>query len=242
ETWLHFLATSKLGQFRQQRAAALPDPAERRQYQENLDQFAAKLTEARREMAQRQARLAPLRARLSPDSLDVETKRALLEQILEIDPGDDALRVELAFYCAAAAEWDEARQYADRFLALNGRESAGRLRLGLLAPEILNAAGRREAAHAALENYLDTIKDGWYRVIAECLLDPAKAPSVAEKAGESPEYMLTGHVALGLWAEGAGNKKKAIEYYREALGSYMDDMIEYVFAAERIKRLRQASP
>jgi len=242
ETWQHFLATSKLGQLRQQRTAALPDPADRRQYQEDLDQFAAKLAEARRGMDQRQARLAPLRARLRPDSLDVESKRTLLKQIIEIDPGDDALRVELAFYCAAAAEWDEALQYADKFMALNGRESAGRLRAGLLAAEILNAAGRREEALSALESYLGTIEDGWYRSIAGCLLDPAKETSLAEKAGESPEYMLTGHAALGFWAEGAGNKKKAIEYYREALGSYMDEMIEYSLAAERIKRLRQASP
>ena len=241
-TWLHFLATSKLGQIRQQSMAALPDGAERRRYQEDLGQFAAKLTEARRAMAQREVRLAPLRARLRPDSLDAETKRTLLKQILEIDPGDDALRVELAFYCAAAAEWDEALQYADNFLALNGRESAGRLRLGLLVPEILNAAGRREEARAGLESYRGAIKDSWFRLIAACLLDPAKAPSMAEKAGESPAYMLTGHAALGLWAEGAGDQKKAIEYYREALGSYMDDMIEYVFAAERIKRLRQAAP
>ena len=241
ESWQHFLALSKLGQLRQLRTAVLADPADRRQYQYDLDQFAAMLAEARGEMLQRQARLAPLRARLSQNSLDVEAKRTLLKQILEIDPDDDALRVELAFYCAAAAEWDEALQYADKFMALNGRESAGRLRVGLLAPEVLNAAGRSEEARTALESYLGTIKDGWYRFIAECLLEPAKETSLAEKAAESPEYMLTGHAALGFWAESAGNKKKAIEYYREALGSYMDDMVEYGFAAERIKRLRQTS-
>ena len=241
ESWQHFLALSKLGQLRQQRTAVLADPADRRQYQYDLDQFAAMLAEARGEMLQRQARLAPLRARLSQNSLDVEAKRTLLKQILEIDPDDDALRVELAFYCAAAAEWDEALQYADKFMALNGRESAGRLRVGLLAPEVLNAAGRSEEARTALESYLGTIKDGWYRFIAECLLEPAKETSLAEKAAESPEYMLTGHAALGFWAESAGNKNKAIEYYREALGSYMDDMVEYGFAAERIKRLRQTS-
>jgi predicted DNA-binding protein len=46
-------------------------------------------------------------------------------------------------------------------------------------------------------------------------------------------------MALAFWAEGNGDKGKAIDHYREALGSYMDDMIEYVFAVERIKRLRQ---
>ena len=41
--------------------------------------------------------------------------------------------------------------------------------------------------------------------------------------------------------EGSGDKNKAIDHYREALGSYMDDMTEYVFAVERIKKLRQPS-
>jgi uncharacterized radical SAM superfamily Fe-S cluster-containing enzyme len=59
------------------------------------------------------------------------------------------------------------------------------------------------------------------------------------KAGESPEYVLTSHVAMGFWAEGSRDKNKAMDHYREALGSYMDDMIEYAFAVERIKRLRQ---
>jgi tetratricopeptide (TPR) repeat protein len=193
-------------------------------------------------MVQRKTDLAPLRARLGQGSLDTETKRKLLEQILEIDPDEAALWVELAFCCAVNQDWDEALQYADKFIALDGRESAGRLRVGLLAPEILNAADRRDKARTAVETYLNTIHDDWYRLLAERLLDPQKETLVIEKIGDSPEYMLTGFAALGFWAEGARDKKKAIEYYREALGSYMDDMIEYGFAAERIKRLRQISP
>jgi len=92
-----------------------------------------------------------------------------------------------------------------------------------------------------LQNYLSNTKDAWYRMISECLLEQQKEKSLVEKAGESPEYVLTGHVALAFWAEGSGDINKAIDHYREALGSYMDDMIEYVFAVERIKRLRQKS-
>lgn len=62
---------------------------------------------------------------------------------------------------------------------------------------------------------------------------------MTEKAGESPEYMLTAHTALGFWAEGSKDGKKAQKHYKEALGSYMDYMIEYEFAKERIKRLKQ---
>ena len=53
--------------------------------------------------------------------------------------------------------------------------------------------------------------------------------------------LLTGHTALGLWAEGQGDITGAIRHYREALGSYMDHRMEYSFAMERVKRLRQAT-
>ena len=47
--------------------------------------------------------------------------------------------------------------------------------------------------------------------------------------------------ALGFWAEGSGDNRKASKHYKEALGSYMDNMLEFVFARERIKKLRQVS-
>ena len=46
------------------------------------------------------------------------------------------------------------------------------------------------------------------------------------------------HCALGFWAEGAGENKKALKHYKEALGSYMDDWLEYEFTMERIKKLK----
>jgi hypothetical protein len=138
-------------------------------------------------------------------------------------------------------DWDSALEYTNRFLSLDGRENAGRLQVGLMQAEILHSLGRKEDARAKLENFLNNTEDAWYRSIAECLLDQEKEKTLAQKAGESPEYLITGHTALAFWAEGNGDKGKAIDHYREALGSYMDDMIEYVFAVERIKRLRQPS-
>ncbi len=147
--------------------------------------------------------------------------------------------VEMVFYCAMEEDWDLALEYAHRFLSLGGRENAGRLQVGLLTTEILLNMGRKQEALAELENFRHNTKEAWYRLIAECLLGRETEKSLAEKAGESPEYVLTGRTALALWAEGSGDKNKAIDHYREALGSYMDDMIEYVFAVDRIKRLRQ---
>jgi len=241
ENWLHFLALARLEKTQQQRLAGLDDPEARRQYQGQLDQFAQKYQKSRPELAERLALLTPLQAKLGQDSLTPGAKRELLEQVLKIDPADGDLLVEMVFYCAMEEDWDLALEYAHRFLSLDGRENAGRLQVGLLAAEILLNIGRKEKALEELEIFLHNTEDGWYRLIAECLLGREKAESLAEKAGESPEYVLTGRIAQAFWAEGSGDKNKAIDHYREALGSYMDDMIEYVFAMERIKRLRQKS-
>jgi hypothetical protein len=241
ETWLHFLALARLEKTQQQKLASIENPETRRQYQSQHDQFAQMFEKSRSKLAKRQALLAPLLAKLEQDSLAPKTKRALLEQILTIDPANGDLLVEMVFYCAMENDWDSALEYTNRFFSLDGRENVGQLKVGLLKAEILYNLGRKEAALAELETFLDNTEDAWYRSIAECLLDQEKEIFLAQKAGESPEYLLTGHLALAFWAEGSGDKDKAIDHYREALGSYMDDMIEYVFAVERIKKLRQPS-
>ena len=239
KNWLHYLALSRLQQSWPHTLAAMGDPAARRQFQAQHDQFAQRLKMSRPELAERQRLLALLQAQVGQDALAPEIKQTLLEQILEIDGGNGNILVELVFYCAMNEQWERALEYTRDYLAIDGRENAGQLRVGLLAAEILAKLGRRQEAVAELENYLINTKDAWYRRISECLLDPRKEKSLAEKAGESPEYVLTGHVAVAFWAESYGDKDKAIDHYREALGSYMDDMIEYVFAVERIKKLRQ---
>ena len=241
KNWLHYLALSRLQQSWQQKLATLDDPEARSQFQAQQDQFAQRLKMSRRQRVDRQRILAPLQAQVGQDALAPGVKRTLLEQILEIDGGNGNILVELVFYCAMNEQWERALEYARDYLAIDGRENAGRLRVGLLAAEILAKLGRRQEAVAQLENYLINTKDSWYRRIAECLLDPRKEKSLAEKAGESPEYVLTGHVAVAFWAESSGDEDKAIDHYREALGSYMDDMTEYLFAVERIKKLRQKS-
>ena len=210
-------------------------------YQAQIEEFAQKFEKSRPDLAERQALLAPLRAQLGQESLAPEAKRALLEQILKIDPDDGDLLVKLVFYCTLAEDWNTALEHAHGYLSQIGRENAGRLQIGLLATEILLSMGRKEEALAELKVFLHNTEDAWYRTIARCLLDLEKETSLAEKAGESPEFLLTGHTALAFWAEGTGNKDKAIDHYREALGSYMDDSIEFVFAVERIKKLRQKS-
>jgi len=241
KNWLHFLSLVLLEKSQQPKLAARSDPEVSRQYQEQLDQFAKKIKKSRQELSEHQALLTPLQAKLGQDALPLETKREILEQILTIEPGDMNLLADLVFYCAMNEDWTKALEYARRFRDLEGRENANRLRVGLLAGEILLYMDREKEAMTALQNYKTDTKDGWYRLISDSLLNEKNEKSLMEKAGESPEYMLTGHVALAFWAEGSGDNNKAIDHYREALGSYMDDMIEYVFAVERINRLRQKS-
>ena len=241
ENWLHFLALARLGKAQQQKLASIDDPEARMQYQVQLDQFAQKFQKSRSELAERRSLLASLQAQRGQDSLAPQAKRALLEQILRIDPADGDLLGEMVFYGAIEEDWEPALAYAHKFLSIDGRENAGRLQVGLLTAEILLNMGRKEEALAELDNFLLNTEDTWYRSIAQCLLGREKAESLAEKAGESPEYVLTGRIALALWAEGSGDKNNAIDHYREALGSYMDDRVEYVFAVERIKKLRQKS-
>ena len=42
-------------------------------------------------------------------------------------------------------------------------------------------------------------------------------------------------------AEGSNDRAKALRYYKEALGSFLDDWLEYDFARERLKKLRAPS-
>ncbi|MEA3435288.1 MAG: hypothetical protein U9R43_02410 [Thermodesulfobacteriota bacterium] len=100
---------------------------------------------------------------------------------------------------------------------------------------------REAAVKYGPEAFHNRIQDPWYRVISACLLDRIKEKSLAGKVGEQPAYLVTGHAALGLWAEGSNQKKQALWHYKEALGSYHDDRIEYQFAKERIKRLQAAT-
>ena len=60
-----------------------------------------------------------------------------------------------------------------------------------------------------------------------------------KQAGESPENLITSSTALGFWSEGSGDKDKALRYYKEALGTFLDNWLEYDFAKERIIRLKK---
>ena len=182
-----------------------------------------------------------MKARLDETPLIPKDKREVLEKILQNSPENQYILVELAFYSAMEGAWEKALEYARSFRNRKGRENAGRLSVGLMEAEILHHMGRDEEAGNTLEFYGRLTRDPWYRALSECLLEKRTEESLKKEAGKSPENLLTLHTVLGFWAEGSGDKEKAIEHYKEALESFLDTWVEFNFARERIKNLRRSS-
>ena len=238
ESWPFFLSVSKLEQVQRQRLSSLEKKTKRIEYQSGINRFSQTIKKDYILKREQLEKLAPLITKLKLNSITPGDKREILKEIMEIVKFNEGILVGLAYYSAMNEEWDLALKYARAFLEVEGRENAGRLSIGLLEPCILNKIGRKDEAIKRLKVFNGQIKNQWYRHIAKCLLAEETEQSVVQRAGESPEYLITAHCALGFWAEGSGENKKALKHYKEALGSYMDDWIEYEFTMERIKKLK----
>ncbi len=239
--WSLYLALSQLDQIHSRCMGQSMDPSMLQdcQYQlENFDRWLRQAISAKDDLF---AELEPIKAALQRTDTDLKTRRLLLENLRAADRNNSAVLRAQAYYAAMDEDWDSALGYTREFLSRPGRISAGKLSAGLLEPEILYKQGYTEQARESLKAYRRRIKDPWYSNLSGCLLNPELQAGVKAKAGENPMNLLTGHTALGLWAEGQGDTYGAIRHYREALGSYMDHRIEYGFAIERIKRLRQVT-
>ncbi len=241
DNWLLFLALAELEKVQNQRLEALQNKPGRARYQVEIESFANTMEKNHMAKSEQRTKLAPLIAKFKQKSISPEDKQRVMEQMLNNDPKNGEILQGLAFYSAMNEKWERALEYTRTFLKIKGRENAGRLSVGLLEAEVLHNRGRKEEAKANLEDYYRRTGDPWYLAISDHLLGEQTEQSLSEKAGESPENLVTWHTALGFWAEGSGDKKKAIKHYKEALGSYMDTRIEYDFAKERIERLRRLS-
>ncbi len=239
--WSFYLALSQLDRIHSRCLSQSTDPSMWQDCRHQLENFDRRLEEAIGVKDEWIAKLEPIRAALQRTDNDLETRRLLLEKLRVADHDNSAVLITQAYYAAMDEDWDAALDYTRRYLARPGRINAGKLSAGLLEPEILHKQGYTEQARESLRAYRGRISDPWYFKLSGCLLDPEVRTQVTTKAGESPMNLLTGHTALGLWAEGEGDTSGAIRHYREALGSYMDHRIEYGFAIERIKRLRQVT-
>jgi S1-C subfamily serine protease len=241
EAWQFFLASAQLDRVQQRRLESFQDDSRWAKYQAETEAFNQAVQRDQKAKEGRKAEVAELKARLVEESASPKDKRRALEKILDSVPRNRDTMVELAFYSAMEEDWEHALEYTQTFLERDGRQSTGRLRIGLLEPEILHSMGRQEEARVSLEAYGRRTRDAWYRAVSESLLGKRTEGSLKKEAGECPEKLMTLHAALGFWAEGSGDNERAIEHYKEALESFMDTWIEFDFAKERIKTLRRPS-
>ncbi len=236
-----FLARSKLDQVHTQRLISMETEVQKAEYQAGIEAFNQAVQRDQALKESRRAKLLELRALLEVSSASPKDRRQVLEEIREYYPTNEDLLVGLAFYSAMDEAWERALEYARSFLKREGRENGSRLSAGLLEAEVLHYMGKKEEARAALEGYWRRTRDPWYRAVGECLLNKGTVDSLKREAGESPEKLITAYTALGFWAEGSGEKERAIEQYKVALESFLDTWLEFDFARERIKKLRRPS-
>ena len=241
EDWEFFLARAELEKVQKRRLDSFQGQTRWAKYQAEMGAFEQSVKRDQAAKEGRRGKLAELKALLEEDSASPKDKRQILEKILEIVPENADLLVSLAFYSTMEEAWEKALDHVRTFLKRQGRENAGRLRVGLLEAEILHHMGNQGEARTTLEAYGRRTKDPWYQFLSECLLGKKPLDSLKKAAGESPEKLVTAYTALGFWAEGSREKEKAIEHYKVALESLMDDWLEFDFARERIKSLRRPS-
>jgi hypothetical protein len=164
----------------------------------------------------------------------------LMEKTLELDPENRMVMASLAYSAAALGDWPGALAYLRRVLVTEGRQNAARMSLGLLEAGILHFQGHEAEAHAGLADYSRRTRDPWFLAIAEHLMGRQTEEDIRKQAGDLPENAITAFTAMGFWAEGSKDKTRALRFYQETLGSFLNDWLEYDFARERIKRLRQS--
>jgi hypothetical protein len=105
----------------------------------------------------------------------------------------------------------------------------------------LHFQGQPEAANERLADYAFRTQDPWFLFVCDYLRGQQTEISLRQQAGDTPENILMAFTAAGFWAEGSRDKKSAMRFYREALGSFLDNWIEYDFVRERVKRLKRSS-
>jgi S1-C subfamily serine protease len=240
-SWEFFLTLAKLAQVQKMQLNSLQNEARWAEYQaeiEAFDQAIKKHDEANKTLS---LKLAELKVQLEESSPSPNDKLQVLEKILESAPDNWDVLANMSFYSAMEEAWQQSLEYARRFLARDSRQNASRLSMGLMEAEILHHMGHKEEALKTLEAYVRHTRDPWYQSVGECLLGKRTEESLQKEAGNSAENLITLHTALGFWAEGSGDNKMAIEHYKQALESFLDTWIEFEFARERIKSLRQPS-
>ena len=236
--WEFFLALSGLEEIQKRRRKIIHSEALLVEYNANVEAFERQVRKVLPEKRAREEKLVSLRSQLMTKGGSINEKVAVLEKIHRINPENRQILVGLAFYNAAEEAWPQALKYIRTFAKGGGRPYGDRMSLELLEAGILHYQGNNVEAQAGLEAFLRFTRDPWYQTICEYLLGKQTEDFLKKQARGSPENLITVSTVLGFWSEGSGDKDKAIRYYNEALGTFLDTWQEYDFAKERLKRLK----
>jgi S1-C subfamily serine protease len=238
DAWEFYLARSRLEAVQKHRREVMKTKKLLDQYNTNIADFEKKVQASLEEKKGLEEKIAPLRMKLLSEVTAIGDKRKALEEIRVLVPENRQLLVGLAYYSATDEAWPEALEYIRTFLKQGGRYYSDRMGLGLLESGILHYQGKEVEAQTNLEAFLRRTPDPWYQAISEYLLGKQTEDFLKKQTVESPENLITASAALGFWAEGSGDKQKAIRHYKEALGTFLDSWFEYDFARERFKKLK----
>ena len=183
--------------------------------------------------------MAALYLKIADTTAGINDKLQALEKTHEILPDNRSILTAMIYYSAADENWSQSLAYIQALLQTKARQNARRMGIGLLEACILNYEGKDQKARQALEEYERRTRDPWFLTISEYLLGKQTDKALKDMAAESPERLITAYTIMGFWDEGSGEKKRAVRHYREAMGSFLDDWLEYDFARERISRLKE---
>jgi len=239
DSWEFLLSLAAQQELQKERRKTLRTDQEWAEYTSRGERFEKTKQESLALKKKRRDELAPLWASAADGPVPLEEKRGLMEKNLELDPENRLVMAGLAYTAAALGDWPEALANLRRVLATESRQNAARMSLGLLEAGILHFQGHGAEARESLADYIRHTRDPWFLAVAEYLMGRQTEEDIRKQAGEVPENAITAFTAMGFWAEGTKDKTRALRFYQETLGSFLNDWLEYDFALERIKRLRQ---
>jgi tetratricopeptide (TPR) repeat protein len=247
ESWEFFLARSKLEQIQNKRLSSFQSEAKWKEFQTEIDEFNKALEAEQKDKKEKSEKYTELVGKLT-QTPNRESKLKLLEEMITLNPDNRGPLVDMVFYSAIEEEWEKSLKYAESYLSKAGRQNARRLSTGLIVCEILHRMGKKEEALKKLEAYVRETRDPWYKSVGEKLLGKQTLDNLKKQAGENPVDLLILNTALGFWTEGEvegedkeEKKEKAIEFYRQALETFMDKWLEFDFANARIQKLREST-
>jgi len=239
DAWEFFLAKAQLEQLQKRRRAALKTETQWNKYKAEIKEFDKKVKDGQKAKTERSEQMLALYLKIADTTAGLEDKLQTLEKTHEILPDNRSILAAMIYYSAADEKWSKSLGYIDALLQTQARQNARRMGIGLLKACILNYEGKDKKARAALEDYEGLIRDPWFLTISEYLLGKQTDKALKDLAGESPERLITAYTIMGFWDEGAGEEKRAAKHYKEAIGSFLDDWLEYDFARARITKLKK---